>query len=837
MSHLDRRRQPPSRLRFPPLLVLSGCCLLPVHAMTHASPAEIKFNPAFMRQPAGQPAVNAALALRNLAADQPLAPGRYRAEVRVNLAHAGHHVLEFKDSDSKRGLVPCLSAELLYGLGLRETSLGSPAPHPQRCVDLQSQVEGARVSFDTSRLLLDVSIPQAYLRRDVAGSVAPERWDGGIDAAFVNYQASAQHSSQRAGRSRSQQDLYLNSGLNIAGWRLRSNQSLREDEHGQRRWTRSNTYAQTDLPGTWGTLTLGETFSNGEVFRSLPFKGVQLASDLGMLPDILQNYAPVIRGIAQSRAKLEVLHNGYPIYSTYVAAGPYEIDDLGVAGGSGELEVVLTESDGQVRRFIQPYSTLGNLLRDGVWRYTAAAGRYNSADGQSDPPLWQGTLARGVGWGSTLYGGVLGSDFYRAHTLGVGRDFGSLGAVSLDATHASSDLGSTLGAVSGTSYSARYGKAFQTRTNLRFAGYRYSTEGYRDFDEAVSQRMADSRYQGNRRNRLEASAYQQLGQRSSVGLTFSHDDYWNSARQRRQYQLQFNTQHNKVSYNLFASQSLTGDGNDRMVGLSVTLPLDFGQVSTATFDVKEHAGRYSQRASLNGAALGNRMSYRAGLANDAQQRKSLELSAAYQSAYTSLGAGYAQSSDWRSLSVNASGALLVHADGITLGPHLGETNALVHVPNIPGVGMENNASTRTDAKGYLLAPHLRPYRVNQITLDTDQLSPEVEISNGTTQAVPRRGAIVKTTFAAREVTRLLLTLQHPDGKPLPFGAAVSDAQGAALAVVGQGGQALIATHPTAQTLSVRWGERPGQQCLLPIDPSRMDRQQGYRLQTLTCPAH
>ena len=836
MFHLDRYRQPPSHLRFASLLALSGFCLPPVQAMTQTSPPEIRFNPGFMRQAADQTAVNAALALRDLAADQPLAPGRYRVEVRVNLAHAGHHTLEFKDANSRRGLVPCLSAEMLHSLGLRETSLGSLAPDPQQCVDLQNQVKGAQVSFDTSRLMLDLSIPQAYLRRDVAGSVTPDRWDKGIDAAYVNYQASAQHSSQREGRSRSQQDLYLNSGFNIAGWRLRSNQSLREDEHGQRRWTRSNTYAQTDLPGTWGTLTLGETFSNGEVFRSLPLKGVQLASDLGMLPDVLQNYAPVIRGIAQSRAKLEVLHNGYPIYSTYVAAGPYEIDDLGVAGGSGELEVVLTESDGQVRRFTQPYSTLSNLLRAGVWRYTAAAGYYNSADGRSGPPLWQGTLARGVGWNSTLYGGALGSNFYRANTVGIGRDFGSLGAVSLDATHARSDLGTSLGSVSGNSYAARYGKAFQTRTNLRFAGYRYSTEGYRDFDEAVAQRMADIRYQGNRRNRLEASAYQQLGQRSSVSLTFSHDDYWNSARQRRQYQLQFNTQHNKVSYNVFASQSLTRNGNDRMLGLSLTLPLDLGQASTATFDVQEHAGRYSQRASLNGAALANRMSYRAALANDAQQRKSLELSAAYQSAYTSLGAGYSESSDWRSLSVNASGALLVHAGGVTLGPYLGETNALVHVPGIPDVGVEHSPTSRTDSKGYLLAPHLRPYRVNSITLDTDQLSPETDISNGTTQAVPRRGAIVKTTFAARQVTRLLLTLRHPDGKPMRFGATVRDAQGTSLAVVGQGGQALIATHPSAQSLSVRWGERPDQQCLLPIDPSRMDSQQGYRLQTLTCSA-
>lgn len=833
MLRAKRRRQLPSRLRFARLLALGGSCLLPA---AQANEPELTFHSGFLRQSPGQAHGSAELALQALAAHQPMAAGRYTVQVRVNLAHAGDYALDFQEHGPDQGLVPCLGPELMAELGLRLDRLATPMAPNQQCLDLAAQLPGAQVEFDNSQLQLDIAIPQAALRRDSAGNVAPERWSQGINAGFVNYQASAMHSSQKGGPTRSQQDLYLNSGLNIGGWRLRSNQSLREDEHGQRRWTRSNTYAQTDLPGTWGTLTLGETSSNGEVFRSLPFKGVQLASDLGMLPDVLQSYAPVIRGVAQTRAKLEVLHNGYPIYSTYVAAGPYEIDDLGIGGGSGELEIVLTEADGQVRRFLQPYSSLGSLLREGVWRYSAAFGRYNALNGQDKPQLWQATLARGLGWKTTLYTGAQGGEHYRAGLLGLGRDFGPVGAVSFDVTHASSDVGQALGTVTGQSFAARYGKTFQTRTNLRFAGYRYSTEGYRDFDEAIAQRSADSHYRGNRRSRVEASVQQPLGSRSSLSLNLTQDDYWNSNRQRRQYQLQLNTQHHDISYNLFASQSLGRNNfDDRMVGLSVTIPLNLGNSSSATFDVQQRGGHHNERASLSGSDLDYRLGYQAAVSRDDQGRNNLELSANYRSAHASYGAGLSESSDRRTLSVNASGGLLAHEGGITLTPYLGETSALVQVPSIAGVGVENAPGARTDANGYVVAPHLRPYRVNQLNLLTDQLGPEVEVENGTQPVVPRRGAIVKATFPARQVTRLILTLQDSSGQPLPFGTQVSDAQGTSLAIVGQGGQALIATGTDPQTLNVRWGKADDQACRLPIAPAQMELRQGYRSQTLTCP--
>ncbi|MFB4394759.1 MULTISPECIES: fimbria/pilus outer membrane usher protein [unclassified Pseudomonas] len=830
----------PRSLRLHPstcLLLGSGSLMLSSMLPALADTEDRAFDASFMHQAPGQSSDAGALALQWLAADTPLAPGRYRVEIWVNLAFLVEEHVQLQASEDRRTLLPCITPDLLRRAGLRERSLEQPLPDDEHCVNLANTAPGATATFDSRRLRLDLSIPQAFISREKAGTVTPEQWDYGINAAFINYQASAQLRSHTQGRSQTSEDLYLNSGLNLGPWRLRSSQALRGDEQGRRQWSHTNTYAQRDLPGSFGNLTLGETFSNSEVFRGQPFKGVQLASDMGMLPDVMQSYAPVIRGVAQTRAKLEVLRNGYPIYSTYVAPGPYEIDDLAVGGGSGELEIVLTEADGQVRRFIQPYSSLGNLLRENIWRYSATLGRYNAADDLDSPLFWQATLARGGAWNTTWYGGAQGGDYYRAATLGAARDLGEIGALSLDVSRAETDLGDTLGNVHGHSLTLRYGKAFETGTNLRFAGYRYSTEGYRDYDEAVRERNADSRYRGNRRSRVEASAHQRLGLRSSLSFTLTQDDYWNTNLQLRQYQLQLSTTLHNVSYNLFASQALNTLGNnDRMFGLSVSMPLAFGRASSASLDLNWRNHQASQRASIAGSGLDHRLNYVASTSRDEGHSQTSALSVGYQGAQAALGVGYTQSDDFRSFSVNASGGLLLHGNGFTAGRYLGETNALVRVPGVDGVGVKSTPASRTDSSGHLLVPYLRAYRNNWLELDTDDLGPQIQIDNGTTRLIPRRGAIVLAEFQARKVSRLILTLQQANGLPLPFGTQVSDADGESLGVIGQAGQALLAVEDKAQELHLRWGENADQQCQLQIEPKQMEQQQGYHVETLTCPA-
>ncbi|PPA01408.1 ferrous iron transporter B, partial [Pseudomonas sp. MWU12-2312b] len=440
MSPSPLRQRAPNRLRLFHLLVAGtgSACLLGAKPALAAAP--VAFQSSFMRQSPDHASEAGILALNALVNLHDLGPGRYWVDIEVNQMHFGQREIEFVQSPAGDRLLPCLSGELLDQMGVRLDSLAEPDLLHAVCVDLLALIPGAEIDFDASKLLLSLSIPQIAMRRDARDQVDPARWDQGINAAFFSYQASAQQGSSRYRGRHNTDDLYLNGGVNLGPWRLRSNQSLRQNDDGNREWKRAYTYVQRDLPGTRANLTLGETFTSGDVFTSLPFKGVLIGSDLGMLPDAQQGYAPIIRGVAQTRAKLEVLQNGYPIYSTYVSAGPYEIDDLSTNGGSGELEIVLTEADGQVRRFTQSFATLSNLLREGTWRYGSALGQYNGADDLEQPMLWQGTLAVGTVWNSTLYGGLMGGDFYQAGNVGVARDLGSFGALAVDFTHSSADI-------------------------------------------------------------------------------------------------------------------------------------------------------------------------------------------------------------------------------------------------------------------------------------------------------------------------------------------------------------------------------------------------------------
>jgi len=451
--------------------------------------------------------------------------------------------------------------------------------------------------------------------------------------------------------------------------------------------------------------------------------------------------------------------------------------------------------------------------------------------------LWQGTLASGGGWNSTLYGGLMGNNFYQAGTLGISKNLGAIGAMSFDITHSAAEIDphDSSRTAQGLSYAVKYGKSFDTRTNLRFAGYRYSTTGYRDFSEAVRERSADQRFRGSRRSLLEASLFQDIGRYSSLSLTLSQENYWQSSEQQRQFQFNFSSRYKTLSYSVYASQSLNNDElRERQLGMSISMPLDFGQSTTATYDVRSSRGQFNHRASIAGRTHQDQLNYRASLASDENQYKSTELSLGYQAPYASVGAGITQGADYTNLSLNASGSLLLHADGIEAGAYLGETSGLIHVPDIADVGLLNASNAKTNKHGYALIPSLQPYRVNRVILDTDQLAPGVEIDNGVTQVVPRRGAVIKASFVARKVQRVVLTARDKHGAALPFGAQVSDATGEILAVVGQAGQVLLNTSQDKQTVLVRWGNNATQQCQLHVDAQSMPLKQGYRVQDMVC---
>lgn len=64
--------------------------------------------------------------------------------------------------------------------------------------------------------------------------------------------------------------------------------------------------------------------------------GVSVGSDENMVPYNQREFAPVVRGIARTQARIEVRQNGYLIHSQTIAPGAFSLTSLPMTG-SGEI--------------------------------------------------------------------------------------------------------------------------------------------------------------------------------------------------------------------------------------------------------------------------------------------------------------------------------------------------------------------------------------------------------------------------------------------------------------------------------------------------------------------
>lgn len=112
----------------------------------------------------------------------------------------------------------------------------------------------------------------------------------------------------------------------------------------------------------------GDSTSGNDVFDSNSFRGIRLYSSDSMYPDSMQGYAPTVRGVAKTNARVVVRQNGYIVYQTYVPPGPFELTDINPQMTNGNLEVTVEEKDGSIQKYVQPYSTVPRYYNEKAGR-------------------------------------------------------------------------------------------------------------------------------------------------------------------------------------------------------------------------------------------------------------------------------------------------------------------------------------------------------------------------------------------------------------------------------------------------------------------------------------
>ena len=766
-------------------------------------------------------------------------PGTYRVDIYLNNELQDTRDVEFhtqKMADGSTVLAPCLTLAQLEDMGIRTPLFPELGNAQTPCANLDAIPQGtAEFRFSAQQLLL--SVPQAAITQKARGNVPETQWDDGITAALLNYNLSGADNSARShtGTNSSTQYANLRPGLNIGPWRLRNYTTWEHDGSGKDKWDTVYTYATRSIISLKSQMTIGDSSSPADIFDSVPFRGVQLASDDDMLPESMKGYAPVVRGIARTNAQVIVRQNGYVIYQSYVSPGAFEIADMFPTGGSGDLYVTIKEADGSEQLLVVPFASLPVLQREGRLKYSLTGGQYRAYDNNVDAtPFGQGTAIYGLPHGLTAYGGSQFSSHYQSVTLGMGKNLGDFGAFSSDLTHAWSAM-ENQPHVSGQSLRVRYSKNIvQTGTNFAIAGYRYSTDGYYNLQE-VMDTWRDQNAElpaGRRRNRSEMTMSQNLWQGAgSFSLSWISENYWNSGRSMRSVGVGYNNSWRGISYGLNYSYNENASSNshdgtngkrvydrDQIIGFNISVPLslfDAPVYATYSYNTSEQ-GNTTHTVGLNGSALAaNNLNWNVQEGYGSQGTgNSGNMNADYRGTYGEMTAGYAYDQNSRRLNYGLQGGILTHENGITLGQPMGETLALVQASGASGVSISNQPGVKTDWRGYAIVPYSSPYRKNLVQLDTETLPDDVELPQTTQTVIPTRGAVVRARFAASVGLRMMMTLQRQNGSPVPFGATVSDtaqktAQGF---IVGDAGQVYLTGMAESGSLLAKWGNTPAEQC-------------------------
>lgn len=788
-----------------------------------------------------------------------IAPGTYHGDVMFNREWRANTDITMDVAPDGKDVVPCFTKELLAEYGVDLQKLAADTTHPEKkpfpdgrfCSPIGDYIPGATTSFDGGEQTLSIEVPQIFASHNARGWVDPSRWDAGINAGVIGYNANF-YRSDDGNRALASGYLGLNLSQHFHSWSFSHTGSLTWTERQGHKYQASSTFLQHDIPSMRAQMVVGDSFTPGDLFDSVRVRGVRLFSDDRMLPNSLRGYAPVVRGVAGTNAHLIIRQHGYVVYDTNVAPGPYAITDLAPTGYGGDLEVEQIEADGRVKRFTVPFAAVPMSLRPGMTRWSVTAGKIEQLNLIDQPTILQGTYQRGLTNLVTAYGGAtLGTDY--ASVIGGAAFNTKLGAFAADITEARNRVPGQ-SATTGTSLRLSYNKNIvDTGTNFAVAAYRYSTSGFVGLQSASYMRDAVARGESpdavqRQRNRMDLSVSQNLG--NSYGqffLTGSVLDYWNARGRQVNFSAGYSnrwgllnysisaqrTRDNTLAYSAYSnpiSDTIPGDAlgptaapttpgrSDTSIFFSVSMPLGRSAHAPIFNALVNHSqqGGSNEQASVNGA-LGpdQRLAYGATVSHDASAT-TLSTNTQYNGIHGNYAASYSHSTNYSQASVGTSGSLILHGGGYTFSPPTGDTIGLVHAPNAKGAKVMSGQGSVVDGNGYAVVPYLQPYQLNTVELDPKDSSTSVQLKSTKENVAPRAGTVVLLNYETTSGRALLVETSLPDGRPIPFGANVLNDKGETIGVTGQAGRVFINDMQSSGIVTVQWGDGEANACQINV---------------------
>ena len=789
-------------------------------------------------------------------------------DIYINDRFAIHHKVKIvrKENGALGILIP---AQVIMAQDLRFDDLPklSNINPLEMLEDLPNLIMGADVKFDTVAGTVHISIPENWYKNFGLHSdiVPPQRWTYGVPAAILNYRANVDYQNQD-NLDTKHGYLDLDGQINFGRWRIFAAGSFSYDDNEREQiheFDRGSIYATRVFGESKTRIKIGEIYTQSFYMDPLPLQGIELYDDESMLSSVDRSYTPVVSGIAQSPARITVRQLGRIVFERNVPAGPFSFSDLPGLTSGINLDVTITEQNGQERTFLVPYTSTPLLLRAGRIHFNAALGRYydSNAENTEEPLVLTGGIGYGLPFDASIFAGAQISGDYQGFTAGAAANLGSAGAVSLQIDRSDYRLeGNNFSENHGLRARVQWNKSFDATDSYISASWRrYLSGRYLSMSEVMSWRSQDhdlsfgsiNNYDGALRDDASISLTQPLGRFGSVsinGSLYRYDDSRSSKNLTASYTTNWKGITTTVSLQHTIAGSSNGlDDKQTVCYVNISIPLSiFGgyELSRHSFNLgltRSDDGSLRTSEGISGSfGEHSRWSYTlTATQNEGSQSYYTSLSKEAEFGRFTLSASRSDSVD--SYTGSLDGSLIASADGFFPARTLSGSSVLIHVPHAPEARPDQfTVSSRFGNK--VLVTGLDDYRDNDIAIEPNSIPANVVMPVYIKRLVPADNAILSVTFETMRGFQFVPEIHREDGSKLPFGTLVriigKDVLSGMDTVVNERSRAYFSSAPVQGHVEAVWEEQGERKtCWAPYDLSDVaDQTPDDKIlrRTLTC---
>lgn len=555
------------------------------------------------------------------------------------------------------------------------------------------------------------------------------------------------------------------------------------------------------LDSTWTTTfreqmtvaAVGDIVSGGLAWtRPIRLGGVQVRRNFGVRPDLVTMPLPSFSGSAAVPSTVDVYVNNVRAFSQDVTGGPFLLNNVPVAAGSGEARVVVRDASGRESETISTFSTSPDLLREGLMDFSVEAGFARRGYGvrsfdYEESPVAVASMRYGMTNRFTAAahgeagGGLLNASAGGILSLGqAGTLEGAVSGSLLDGKSGFQLMGQYEGGIGPLSITLSSQRAFGSYRDLAYVA---SLSPGLSEDEIISLRpnLATDRIGlgmalPDGRGSLAANVLHiedSEGQHSFFLSSNYTRGLWNGA---------------TLSFSAYVS--LDGRNN---AGASLDLSFPFGIYGYASVSGSGDSGGARASASISRPQNGGDGSVGWHARVSAGDSASAEGRLDYQHRYADVELTAGIDSHQADASLYAEGALVAADGGLYLSRRIDEAFAIVDAgaPDVE-VMIENAPAGRTGRSGKLLVPGLRAYDENRIALSTDDLPVNADYESVEKLVTPSDTGGVSIGFGVRrDLTPALVSFKDAEGHFIKAGSRGTVAATGEHFTVGFGGEAWI----------------------------------------------